>query len=98
MNKKNFKKIDLIKIISEQTGYSQNFSKKILYDLLGILNMNIASGFLNLKNIGSFKLLNKKKRVGRNPKTKEEHIITERKSVSFKASKEVTKYLSESYE
>ena len=60
--------------------------------------MNIASGFLNLKNIGSFKLLNKKKRVGRNPKTKEEHIITERKSVSFKASKEVTKYLSESYE
>ncbi len=98
MNKKNFKKIDLIKIISKQTGYSQNFSKKILYDLLGILNMNIASGFLNLKNIGSFKLLNKKKRVGRNPKTKEEHIITERKSVSFKASKEVTKYLSESYE
>ena len=98
MNKKNFKKIDLIKIISKQTGYSQNFSKKILYDLLSILNMNIASGFLNLKNIGSFKLLNKKKRVGRNPKTKEEHIITERKSVSFKASKEVTKYLSESYE
>ena len=41
---------------------------------------------LNLKNIGTFKILNKSKRIGRNPKTGEYHLISERKSLSFKAS------------
>ena len=34
---------------------------------------------LNLKNFGSFKILKKKERLGRNPKTKEEFIISARK-------------------
>ena len=42
---------------------------------------------LNLKNLGSFKIINKKERVGRNPKTKEEFLIKPRKSISFTASK-----------
>ncbi len=41
---------------------------------------------LNLKNIGTFKILNKSKRIGRNPKTGEYHLISERKSLSFKVS------------
>ena len=43
--------------------------------------------YFNLKNIGSFKILAKKERIGRNPKTKEEFIITPRNTVSFTASK-----------
>ena len=31
--------------------------------------------YLNLKNIGTFKIINKKERIGRNPKTKEEFYI-----------------------
>ena len=89
MLKKDFKKIDLIKDLSLKTGYSQNYSKKIVDDLINIFIQNIKSGNLNLKNIGSFKLLNKKERIGRNPKTKEEFIISSRKSLSFTSSKKI---------
>ena len=89
MLKKDFKKIDLVKDLSLKTGYSQNYSKKIVDDLINIFIQNIKSGNLNLKNIGSFKLLNKKERIGRNPKTKEEFIITSRKSLSFTSSKKI---------
>ena len=89
MLKKDFKKKDLIKDLSLKTGYSQNYSKKIVDDLINIFIQNIKSGNLNLKNIGSFKLLNKKERIGRNPKTKEEFIITSRKSLSFTSSKKI---------
>ena len=89
MLKKDFKKIDLIKDLSLKTGYSQSYSKKIVDDLINIFIQNIKSGNLNLKNIGSFKLLNKKERIGRNPKTKEEFIITSRKSLSFTSSKKI---------
>ena len=89
MLKKDFKKIDLVKDLSLKTGYSQNYSKKIVDDLIDIFIQNIKSGNLNLKNIGSFKLINKKERVGRNPKTKEEFIITSRISLSFTTSKKI---------
>lgn len=89
MLKKDFKKIDLVKDLSLKTGYSQSYSKKIVDDLINIFIQNIKSGNLNLKNIGSFKLLNKKERIGRNPKTKEEFIITSRKSLSFTSSKKI---------
>ena len=89
MLKKDFKKIDLVKDLSLKTGYSQSYSKKIVDDLISIFVQNIKSGNLNLKNIGSFKLLNKKERIGRNPKTKEEFIITSRKSLSFTSSKKI---------
>ena len=58
-------------------------------DLLEILVENISKGNLNLKNIGSFNLI-KKKRIGRNPKTKEEFIIRARKSISFSLSKKIS--------
>ena len=89
MLKKDFKKIDLVKDLSLKTGYSQSYSKKIVDDLINIFIQNIKSGNLNLKNIGSFKLLNKKERIGRNPKTKEQFIITSRKSLSFTSSKKI---------
>ena len=44
-------------------------------------------------NIGSFRLLNKNERVGRNPKTSETFKISARSSISFKASKKLIKDL-----
>jgi len=96
--KQKLKKIDLINLISNRTGLSQNLSKKILSDLLKILNNRISNGYLSLKNIGTFKLLNKKERIGRNPKTKKEHIISARKVVKFIPSKYISEYLNKIYE
>ena len=90
MNKKNFTRIDLIKKLSLKTGYSNSFSKKLINDLIDILTINIKIGDLTLKNIGTFKIIQKKERLGRNPKTKEEFKISRRKSIIFKASKKIT--------
>ena len=69
-------------------GFSKNFSKKIVDDLIEILKHTvIEKGNLNLKNLGSFKIITKKERIGRNPKTKEKFIITAMKILSFTPSK-----------
>ena len=89
-------KKDLTNNISEKTGFSKSFSKKIIEDLINILISHIIKGNLNLKNVGSFKLINKKERMGRNPKTKDEFLISSRKSISFKVSKKITDNLNKS--
>tara|TARA_B100000963_G_scaffold187472_1_gene163150 strand:+ start:326 stop:619 length:294 start_codon:yes stop_codon:yes gene_type:complete len=92
VNKKTFKKIDIIKEISNTTGFPVNLIKEIVNDYLLMLTYKIKKDrdFL-IKNFGSFKIIDKKERVGRNPKTKEEFIITARKSISFTASKNLLK-------
>ena len=86
MYKKNFKKNDLAKKLSDKSGYSINFSKKLINDIVEIIVLNIKKDNFTLKNIGSFKKKYKKERIGRNPKTKEEFIIHSRKSISFTSS------------
>ena len=86
-------KKDLIKDITFKTGLSSNVSKKIFNDLVNILIQNIKKGSLVLKNIGSFKIIEKKERIGRNPKTKEKFIISARKTVSFTPSKKIIENL-----
>lgn len=90
MSQNNLKKIDLIKNLSLKTGLSKNLSKKIVDDLINIIIKNIKSGKLNLKNIGLIKTINKKERVGRNPRTKEEFKISARKVTSYTPSKSIT--------
>ena len=84
---KNINKGNLIKALSVKTGLSANFSKKLIEDLTQIIIQNIKAGELVLKNLGSFKLIHKDERLGRNPRTKEEFIISSRKSISFTPSK-----------
>ena len=80
---KNIKKEDFIKILNSKIGLSLNFSKKITDDYIKILHQNIKSGNFSLKNVGTFKIVKKKQRMGRNPKTKQEFLITARKVIRF---------------
>ena len=89
MKKSSFTKRDLVKNLSKKKGFSINFSNKLINDLLNVLTNIIKAEGLNLKNIGKFKLKKKSQRFGRNPKTKEEFIITSRNSISFIASKKL---------
>jgi integration host factor subunit alpha len=89
VTKNNLTRIDLAKFLSNKTGFSISFSKKLINDLMIVLIDNIKNDKLILKNIGSFKLLKKKERLGRNPKTKEIYSINSRKSLSFTASKKI---------
>lgn len=93
MARSNFKKLDLVKNLSLKTGFSINLSKKIIDDLLDIILINIKSGKFTLKNVGIFKIINKKERIGRNPKTKQEFKISARKVISFNSSKSINTIL-----
>lgn len=93
MNKKNLTKNDITLNLKKKTGYSFLLSKKLTNDFINILIHNIYNKKFNLKNIGSFKIINKNERLGRNPKSKEKFVINSRKSIIFKASNKLTNSL-----
>ena len=69
-------------------------TKKDCNDLVNDIIEEIISGLNNdqivkIHNFGTFKLKNKKARIGRNPKTKENIMIAPRKVISFTASKHI---------
>ena len=70
-------------------------SKKIIEELLETLSILIKNNDLILKNIGSFRIIEKKERIGRNPKTKENYIIKKQKSLSFITSNYLKKLINE---
>ena len=95
MTKKNFNKDNLYKLLSEKTGFSLLLSKKIINDLIEVIIKEIKKENFNLVNLGKFKIIFKKDRLGRNPKTKQTFIINKRKSISFTASKNFSQFLNE---
>ncbi len=95
MTKKNFNKDNLYKLLSERTGFSELLSKRIINDLIKIIIKEIKKENFSLLNLGKFKIIDKKNRLGRNPKTKQNFIINQRKSISFIASKNFSKIINE---
>ena len=93
----NITKIDFSKNISDKTGFPISLSKKIVDDLFIIFKEMIKNNDLVLKNIGTFKLSKKNERIGRNPKTKEEFLISKRISIRFVVSKNLSKVLNAYY-
>ena len=91
MINKNLTRNDIAKKISEKLGFSLIYSKKLVDEIIVIISQQLIEGNLILKNIGSFRLIKKGERVGRNPNTKVEYIIQKRKSISFIASKNLLK-------
>ena len=83
----NHNKKEVVKNISDITGYPTNYSRRILENLLNSIKEIIVKEDLNLKNFGNFSLINKKQRIGRNPKTKKEYIIKAKKFLKFTPSK-----------
>ena len=90
---KNYTKNNFIEQLSKKTGFPKNLSKKLINDLLVILKQNLLKGNFVLKNFGIFKIIEKKQRIGRNPKTKEQFVISARKSLTFSASKKISDFL-----
>tara|TARA_B100001027_G_scaffold209030_1_gene174831 strand:- start:74 stop:370 length:297 start_codon:yes stop_codon:yes gene_type:complete len=95
MTSNNITKYDFSKNISDKTGFPISLSRKIVDDLFVIFIEMIKNSDLVLKNIGTFKLSKKNERIGRNPKTKEEFLISERISIRFIVSKNLSKVLNE---
>ncbi len=84
----NIKKQDLAKILAKKTGINLKEALTITNEIFD----NIVEGLANdeevkISNFGTFKILHKPERIGRNPKTKETAVIKARKVVSCYSSK-----------
>ena len=90
----NLTKKDLINSIYMQIGFSKKISENLLEDILGYMTSNIINHKkLKLSNFGTFTLRAKKSRIGRNPKTREKKLISNRNVVIFKSSNELKNYI-----
>ena len=90
----NLTKKDIVNSIYMQVGYSKKISETILEDFFSIIIENlIKNKKVKISKFGTFTLRKKNKRIGRNPKTKEEKIISERNVILFKPSNELKFYI-----
>ena len=87
IKKINLTKKDISKKINLKTGLSSMLTNQIIDDFIHILKNLIKNKEINIKNFGSFKIINKKERTGRNPKNKKIYKIKARRSLSFIISK-----------
>ena len=87
MQKRNYKRKNLANEIYKKIGFSKNFSSKFIDTFFENISEEILkNNKIKITSFGTFKILNKKERKGRNPKTKEEAIISSRKVLKFTAS------------
>ena len=90
MKRNNINKNDILENIKQQHGLPISFSDKIFNSLLDIIIEGLErDGRLKISGFGTFKILNKNARIGRNPKTKVKYQIKARKVVVFSPSKTV---------
>tara|TARA_B100000963_G_scaffold345014_1_gene348490 strand:- start:338 stop:628 length:291 start_codon:yes stop_codon:yes gene_type:complete len=76
----------IAKQISLEFGIAYSTVYEKIDKILEIWSDEMIISDLSISNIGSFKIKKKNERLGRNPKTKEEHLIKSRKVISFKKS------------
>ena len=90
----NLTKKDLVNLVYMQLGFSKQISENLIEDFLSTIILNIKKEKkLKLSKFGTFSVRKKKSRIGRNPKTKEDKIISERNVVLFKPSKEFKEFI-----
>ena len=88
----NLTKKDLIISIYLQIGYSKKISENLLEDFFDIIfNTLKKNKKVKISKFGTFIIRQKNSRIGRNPKTKENKIISKRKVILFRPSKELKK-------
>jgi|TARA_B110000967_G_scaffold200529_1_gene236468 integration host factor subunit alpha len=90
----NLTKKDLVNLIYMQIGFSKKISENLIDDFFQTIIYNLKKEkILKLSKFGTFTIRQKKSRLGRNPKTKEEKIISERNVVLFKPSKDFKEFV-----
>jgi|TARA_B100001093_G_C26783379_1_gene995601 integration host factor subunit alpha len=86
INRENIQKKEIINNIFQTLGFPKSYSTRLLNDLINILIINIIkANVFKIKNFGTFTFKKKSRRVGRNPKNKILHEISERNVITFKA-------------
>ena len=87
------KKTDIAKKITSKISIKNSLSKEIVDSFIDIIKSESDSSDVKITNFGTF--INKvtPERIGRNPKTGEEHVISERVKLNFIVSNKVKEQL-----
>ena len=90
----NLTKKEIINSIYMQLGFSKKISENLLEDFLSIiLNELKKNKKVKISNFGTFTIRFKKSRIGRNPKTLKQTIISDRNVILFKPSKDLKNFI-----
>ena len=90
----NLTKKDLVNVVYMQIGFSKQISENLIDEFFQMIVENLEKEKkIKISKFGTFTIREKKQRIGRNPKTKEEKEISKRNVVLFKASKEFKELL-----
>ena len=86
------------KLVERLDEYGLGYTKEELYtfvvDLCAIMEEELCKGEdIRISRFGTFEVVDKVARPGRNPKTKEEVIIARRKGIRFQASPILTSHI-----
>ena len=92
----NITRDDIAEFINNEFGLTKkdciNLVNDIIEEIIKGLNEH---SIVKIHNFGTFKLRRKNARIGRNPKTKEEVMISPRNVISFLPSKHILKKLND---
>jgi integration host factor subunit alpha len=84
---KSLTRSDLINAITSEFRVTKFTAAEIVEEVLEEISNALVSGEnVKLAGFGTFVVRQKKERIGRNPKTLKEAVISSRKSISFRAS------------
>ena len=90
----NLTKKDLVNLIYMQIGFSKQISENLIEEFFSLIISNLINEKeIKISKFGTFSIRQKRSRIGRNPKTKEKKIISDREVVLFKPSKEFKKFI-----
>ena len=94
MDKQNISRDEIAESMKKEFGFNRKLCLDIVNDIVDIIIEGLQSDKkVKIHNFGTFKMNNKKNRIGRNPKTKEEYNISSRNVITFKPSKILLKYI-----
>jgi integration host factor subunit alpha len=87
------KKSDIAKNITSKISIKNSLSKDIVNSFIDIIKSESNSSDVKISNFGTFMNKVTPERIGRNPKTGEEHVISERVKLNFIVSNKVKEQL-----
>ena len=89
---KTITKLDLVNHLNEKLGLNKVESKELVEAFFDEIKKSLINNEeVKISGFGNFKILDKKERPGRNPKTGEPAIISARKVITFKAGQKLRK-------
>jgi nucleoid DNA-binding protein len=92
-------KADLIDILAEGTGLTKVETGAVVDGLFATMRYALKKGdLIDIRGFGRFKVVQRKERIARNPKTGAEIFVAARKTAVFRCSKHLRDSINEPFE